>query len=130
MPGPRGAGPHLERDRAGEPGARAGGDHQGLPADRAAPHRGGRGADPHHEAEAHLRQREVQRSDRRHVRKESGMKKLLTVSVLAVAVAIAGVPKAPKRTRGVTKTEILLVMHTHLSGPPATHRRSAPDAGT
>ena len=57
-----GAGPHLERDRAREPAARAGGDHQGVPADRAAPHRRGRGADADHEAEAHLRQREVQGS--------------------------------------------------------------------
>src|SRR5216683_57868 len=107
MPGPRGAGPDLERDRAREPGARAGGDHQGVPADRAAPHRGGRGADPDHEAEAHLRQREVQGSDRRHVRKEPRMKKRLAVSVLAAVVAFAGVATAQKETRGVTKTAIV-----------------------
>ena len=36
---PRGAGAHLGRDRAREPGARPGGDRQDVPADRAAPHR-------------------------------------------------------------------------------------------
>src|SRR5216684_7669919 len=115
MPGPRGAGPDLERDRAREPGARAGGDHQGVPADRAAPHRGGRGADPDHEAEAHLRQREVQGSDRRHVRKEPRMKRRLTIATVMAAVALAGVAAAQKDTRVVTKSEIVLGMHTDLS---------------
>ncbi len=119
---------HRERDRAREPGARAGGDHQGVPVDRAAPHRRGRGADADHEAEAHLRQREVQESDRRHVRKEQRMKKLLAVSVLAAAVAVAGVATAQKETRGVTKTEIVLGMHTDLSGPAATYGVSSSNA--
>ena len=34
------------------------------------------------------------------------MKRLLAISVLAAAVAIAGVAAAQKDTRGVTKTEI------------------------
>jgi len=56
------------------------------------------------------------------------MKKLLTVSVLAAAVAFAGVATAQKETRGVTKTEIVLGMHTDLSGPAATYGVSSSNA--
>ena len=68
------------------------------------------------------------RPDRRHVRKEQRMKKLLAVSVLAAAVAFAGVATAQKETRGVTKTEIVLGMHTDLSGPAATYGVSSSNA--
>ena len=43
-------------------------DDQEVPPDRAAAHRRGRGADTDHEAEAQVREREVQGDDRRHVR--------------------------------------------------------------
>ena len=56
------------------------------------------------------------------------MKKLLAVSVLAAAVAIAGVATAQKETRGVSKTEIVLGMHTDLSGPAATYGVSSSNA--
>ena len=52
VPGSRGPGPDRRRDRAGQPAARPGRDHQEVPADRADPHPRGRGADPDHEAEA------------------------------------------------------------------------------
>jgi ABC-type branched-subunit amino acid transport system substrate-binding protein len=61
-------------------------------------------------------------------RKEPRMKKLLAVSVLAAAVAVAGVATAQKETRGVTKTEIVLGMHTDLSGPAATYGVSSSNA--
>ena len=56
------------------------------------------------------------------------MKKLLAVSVLAAAVAVAGVATAQKETRGVSKTEIVLGMHTDLSGPAATYGVSSSNA--
>ena len=56
------------------------------------------------------------------------MKKLLAVSVLVVAVASAGVALAQKETRGVTKSEIVLGMHTDLSGPAATYGVSSSNA--
>ena len=56
------------------------------------------------------------------------MRKLLAVSVLAAAVAVAGVATAQKDTRGVTKTEIVLGMHTDLSGPAATYGVSSSNA--
>ena len=65
----------------------------------------------------HLRQREVQGTHRQHVREERGMKRLLTIVTLAALVALAGVAAAQKEQRGVTKTEIVLGMHTDLSGP-------------
>jgi branched-chain amino acid transport system substrate-binding protein len=50
------------------------------------------------------------------------MKKLLGVTVLGIAVALAGAAAAQKtETRGVTPTEIVLGMHTDLSGPAATY---------
>jgi branched-chain amino acid transport system substrate-binding protein len=56
------------------------------------------------------------------------MKKLLAVSVLVVAVASAGVALAQKETRGVTRSEIVLGMHTDLSGPAATYGVSSSNA--
>jgi branched-chain amino acid transport system substrate-binding protein len=56
------------------------------------------------------------------------MKKLLAISVLAAAVAVAGVATAQKETRGVSKTEIVLGMHTDLSGPAATYGVSSSNA--
>ena len=56
------------------------------------------------------------------------MRKLLAVSVLAAAVAVAGVATAQKETRGVTKAEIVLGMHTDLSGPAATYGVSSSNA--
>jgi len=56
------------------------------------------------------------------------MRKLLAVSVLVGAVALAGVAVAQKETRGVSKTEIVLGMHTDLSGPAATYGVSSSNA--
>ncbi len=56
------------------------------------------------------------------------MKRLLAISVVAAAVALAGVAAAQKDTRGVTKTEIVLGMHTDLSGPAATYGVSSSNA--
>ena len=56
------------------------------------------------------------------------MKKALAVGMLAGAVALAGVATAQKETRGVTKTEIVLGMHTDLSGPAATYGVSSSNA--
>ena len=56
------------------------------------------------------------------------MKKLLAVSVLVAAVAVAGLAAAQKENRGVTKTEIVLGMHTDLSGPAATYGVSSSNA--
>ena len=56
------------------------------------------------------------------------MKKLLGIGVLVGAVALAGVALAQKETRGVTKTGIVLGMHTDLSGPAATYGVSSSNA--
>ncbi len=56
------------------------------------------------------------------------IKKLLGVSVLVAAVALAGAASAQRETRGVTKTEIVLGMHTDLSGPAATYGVSSSNA--
>src|SRR5712692_4484597 len=61
-------------------------------------------------------------------RKEQDMRKLLGVGVLVGAVALAGAAMAQKETRGVTKTEIVLGMHTDLSGPAATYGVSSSNA--
>src|SRR5713226_5719447 len=61
-------------------------------------------------------------------RKEQDMRKLLGVGVLVGAVALAGVAMAQKETRGVTKTEIVLGMHTDLAGPAATYGVSSSNA--
>ena len=56
------------------------------------------------------------------------MKRLLAICVVMGAVALAGVAAAQKETRGVTKTEIVLGMHTDLSGPAATYGVSSSNA--
>src|SRR5881409_1038542 len=56
------------------------------------------------------------------------MKKLLILSVVVGVVALAGVAMAQKETRGVTKSEIVLGMHTDLSGPAATYGVSSSNA--
>jgi len=56
------------------------------------------------------------------------MKKLLGIGVRVGAVALAGAAMAQKETRGVTKTEIVLGMHTDLSGPAATYGVSSSNA--
>src|SRR5499433_4359449 len=64
-----------------------------------------------------------------HYRKERGMRKRLIVAgVLIGAVALAGVATAQRDIRGVTKTEIVLGMHTDLSGPAATYGVSSSNA--
>src|SRR5437016_13353560 len=56
------------------------------------------------------------------------MKKLLGIGVLIGAFALAGTAVAQKETRGVSKTEIVLGMHTDLSGPAATYGVSSSNA--
>jgi branched-chain amino acid transport system substrate-binding protein len=56
------------------------------------------------------------------------MKKRVGVAVLVGAVALAGAAMAQKETRGVTPTEIVLGMHTDLSGPAATYGVSSSNA--
>jgi branched-chain amino acid transport system substrate-binding protein len=56
------------------------------------------------------------------------MKRRLTIATVMAAVALAGVAAAQKDTRGVTKTEIVLGMHTDLSGPAATYGVSSSNA--
>src|SRR5213594_810098 len=56
------------------------------------------------------------------------MRKLLAISLLVGAAALAGVAGAQKETRGVSKTEIVLGMHTDLSGPAATYGVSSSNA--
>jgi branched-chain amino acid transport system substrate-binding protein len=64
-----------------------------------------------------------------HRRKERAMKQRLGVSVLVGAIALAGAAMAQKQeTRGVTPTEIVLGMHTDLSGPAATYGVSSSNA--
>ena len=52
----------------------------------------------------------------------------LAVGVVVMAVAVAGTALAQKETRGVTPTEIVLGMHTDLSGPAATYGVSSSNA--
>jgi len=54
------------------------------------------------------------------------MKKTLGIAFLIAALALAGVALA--QTRGVTPTEIVLGMHTDLSGPAATYGVSSSNA--
>src|SRR5258708_7432123 len=57
------------------------------------------------------------------------MTKLLGVGALVGAVALAGAAMAQRmETRGVSKTEIVLGMHTDLSGPAATYGVSSSNA--
>ena len=53
-------------------------------------------------------------------------RRLVAAAVLVGAVALAGVTAA--QTRGVSKTEIVLGMHTDLSGPAATYGVSSSNA--
>ena len=56
------------------------------------------------------------------------MKRGLTIVTVAALVALAAVAAAQKEQRGVTKTEIVLGMHTDLSGPAATYGVSSSNA--
>src|SRR5258705_5279037 len=56
------------------------------------------------------------------------MKMRMAAAVMVGAVAIAGVATAQKETRGVSKSEIVLGMHTDLSGPAATYGVSSSNA--
>jgi branched-chain amino acid transport system substrate-binding protein len=56
------------------------------------------------------------------------MKKALAVGVVVAAVAVAGAAMAQKDARGVTASEIVLGMHTDLSGPAATYGVSSSNA--
>lgn len=56
------------------------------------------------------------------------MKTHLTVGVAVVAVALAAVAAAQSENRGISKTEIVLGMHTDLSGPAATYGVSSSNA--
>ena len=55
------------------------------------------------------------------------MKRLAGVGALAAVVALAALAGA-QATRGVTKNEIVLGMHTDLSGPAATYGVSSSNA--
>jgi branched-chain amino acid transport system substrate-binding protein len=56
------------------------------------------------------------------------MKTRLLATVLVVGVALVGPALAQKETRGVSPTEIVLGMHTDLSGPAATYGVSSSNA--
>ena len=56
------------------------------------------------------------------------MKKALVVGAMVAAVAVAGAATAQKDTRGVTGNEIVLGVHTDLSGPAATYGVSSSNA--
>src|SRR2546421_2954990 len=53
---------------------------------------------------------------------------MLAVGVVLAAGALAGVALAENESRGVSKTEIVLGMHTDLSGPAATYGVSSSNA--
>src|SRR5438309_9321632 len=53
---------------------------------------------------------------------------MLAVGVVLAAGALAGVALAQNESRGVTKTEIVLGMHTDLAGPAATYGVSSSNA--
>jgi branched-chain amino acid transport system substrate-binding protein len=55
-------------------------------------------------------------------------KRVLVAGVLGGVVALAGGAMAQKETRGVSKGEIVLGMHTDLSGPAATYGVSSSNA--
>src|ERR671922_508232 len=63
---------------------------------------------------------------RRH-RKEPSMKTLWIAGALVGAVALAGTA-AGQATRGVTGSEVVLGLHTDLSGPAATYGVSSSNA--
>jgi len=54
--------------------------------------------------------------------------KMRMAALMVGALAVAGVATAQKETRGVSKTEIVLGMHTDLSGPAATYGVSSSNA--
>jgi branched-chain amino acid transport system substrate-binding protein len=56
------------------------------------------------------------------------MKKTLITGAVVAALAVAGAAVAQKDTRGVTASEIVLGMHTDLSGPAATYGVSSSNA--
>jgi branched-chain amino acid transport system substrate-binding protein len=56
------------------------------------------------------------------------MKKTLITGAVVAALTVAGAAVAQKDTRGVTATEIVLGMHTDLSGPAATYGVSSSNA--
>jgi len=56
------------------------------------------------------------------------MKNILAVGVGVVVVAAAAVMAGAQATRGVTKSEIVIGMHTDLSGPAATYGVSSSNA--
>ena len=56
------------------------------------------------------------------------MKRHLAVGVAVVAMALAAVAAAQSDNRGISKTEIVLGMHTDLSGPAATYGVSSSNA--
>jgi branched-chain amino acid transport system substrate-binding protein len=56
------------------------------------------------------------------------MKKYLAVGVAIVGVALAAAAVAQSENRGISKTEIVLGMHTDLSGPAATYGVSSSNA--
>jgi branched-chain amino acid transport system substrate-binding protein len=56
------------------------------------------------------------------------MKIRLAAGAAVMAVALAGVAVAQSENRGITKTEIVLGMHTDLSGPAATYGVSSSNA--
>jgi branched-chain amino acid transport system substrate-binding protein len=56
------------------------------------------------------------------------MKTRVALGVAVVAMALAAVALAQSENRGITKTEIVLGMHTDLSGPAATYGVSSSNA--
>ena len=56
------------------------------------------------------------------------MKKHLAVGVAVMALAVAAMAAAQSENRGISKTEIVLGMHTDLSGPAATYGVSSSNA--
>ena len=56
------------------------------------------------------------------------MKTMLAVGLVLVAGAMGGMALAQTENRGVTKTEVVLGMHTDLSGPAATYGVSSSNA--
>src|SRR3989441_13234754 len=56
------------------------------------------------------------------------MKMRMAAAVMVGALAVAGVATAQKETRGVSKTEIVLGMHTDLSGPAPAYGVSSSNA--
>ena len=54
--------------------------------------------------------------------------RMAAAAVVIGALGVTGAAVAQKETRGVTKTEIVLGMHTDLSGPAATYGVSSSNA--